>query len=384
MSILEIFREVYRQDPDCIARAPGRIEVLGNHTDYNKGMVLSAAVGFHTEFAVKKNRESRFTIYDAKFKEKVDFSSDELELSNPGHWENYFKGLVREFSSRGVDIPAFSACILSSLPSGGGMSSSAALLLSAALALNYLFAGSAFSDEEIVLLTQKVENSFLGLNSGLLDQTTSMFGKKNHLLLCDFSSNKVETYLSIPDEFIFLAADSGVKHKLVDSEYNFLRKSCDEALKVIRKEFPKAGCLRDVSKSMLLDCRKKLPPVLFRKAEHVIDEIERVREAADLLKSRKISLFGKLMYKSHESSRYLFENSCPELDLLVELSQSIPDCLGARLSGGGFGGITIHLIRKENASLYAERLKTAFESMTGRNLKVYECSIGAGAGLIAD
>jgi galactokinase len=381
MSISEIFRSTYRQLPECIGSAPGRIEVLGNHTDYNKGIVLSAAVGYCSEFAVKKSNDGQCRIYDAKFDELVCFSMDNLVITEQGHWGNYFKGLVLEFISNGVQISGLEVCFVSSVPLGGGMSSSAALLISAAVAINQLFAANRFSEKELIFMAQKVENNFLGLNSGLLDQMTSMFGRVNKLLLCDFTTNRVESYIPFSDEYIFLAADSGVKHKLADSEYNSLRKSCEKAVSLLKKEYPSIESLRDVSKSMLNNCKDKIPFRIFKRAEHIVNELERVFMATDLLIEKKFSEFGELLYESHESSKYLFENSCSELDLLVELSQSIPNCYGARLSGGGFGGISIHLVKKNDAELYSDRLKTAFNSQTGRDLRIYECTIAGGASI---
>ena len=261
------------------------------------------------------------------------------------------------------------------------MSSSAALEVSACFALGKLY-GIELLPEEWAKLGQRVENNYMGLKSGLLDQFSSIFGKKDSLIFSDFREIKVLKTVPFPSEYEFVIANSMVKHNLVESDYNLRRQSCENAVAGIKNKYPEVKALRDVNMDMLVDCKELMDFVDYKRALHVVGEDERVLIGIKALEQGNIQKFGALMYESHQSSIENFENSCPELDYLIELSKSIPGCVGARLSGGGFGGISIHLVEKDKAEEYRNRLSTAFKVQNNIEIQTVICGAGNGAKLI--
>ena len=222
----------------------------------------------------------------------------------------------------------------------------------------------------------------MGLKSGLLDQFSSLYGKKDNLILCDFRTVEVLKTVSMPAGWCMVVANTMVKHNLVESDYNQRRQSCENALAAIQKTHPEVKALRDVDSAMLDACKGDMDLTDWKRAKHVVGEDERVMEGVRLLEAGDVRGFGKLLFESHESSRIMFENSCKELDALVEIAKSIPGCAGARLSGGGFGGISIHLVEADKAADYCERLKIAYGIMTGKVVETLVCGIGDGAAVL--
>lgn len=377
-AIIQLFEEGYGKKPAAVAKAPGRLEILGNHTDYNEGVVLSAAVGHATEFAILPVDGSKCEIRDFRDSSVKYFDLNDIDHPEAGDWSNYIKGVVSEVRKRGGDVGAFKAAILSDIPLSAGMSSSAALEISAGFALAEVF-DLRFDKTEWARIGQGVENNYMGVNTGLLDQFSSIYGECGKLIFCDFREVAVKGLVPLPDGHVFVVANSMVKHDLVDSDYNVRRESCENSVKLIKERHPKVSALRDVDFKILESCRDILPHGDFLIASHVVGENERVMKGMEALQNGEVEVFGKLLYESHESSKVHFENSCPELDCLVELSKAIPGCLGARLSGGGFGGISIHLVKENEAETYRERLTTAYTQQTGKKTETLICSIGAGA-----
>lgn len=381
-SIKSIFKKEFGTIPEVISYAPGRLEILGNHTDYNLGFVLSCATDVNTVVAVSKTNSDVSRIISLDMDDEKSFSIDELAKTNNDGWAAYIKGVVKEIKKlSNIPLSNFNAVISSTVPLSAGMSSSAALEVSFAFALGKLL-DLKIPKNEYAQLGLRVENSYMGLNSGLLDQFSSIFGEKDKLILSDFRDVKVVETIMLSDEYVFIVINSMVKHNLVASDYNLRRKSCENAVKCIQTKFPNVKSLRDVNLEMLEDCRDIIDFVDYRRAMHIVGENERVLSGINALKKRKIEEFGRLLYKSHESSIVNFENSCMELNYLVELSKTIPGCIGARLSGGGFGGISIHLVKKNDAKLYTERICTAFKLQTGIEPQSFCCGVGNGAGFI--
>jgi len=377
--VVEKFREAFGKPPEIVARAPGRLEILGNHTDYNAGLVLSAAVTQSTWFALAALPGRICRLRDDRDGAITEFSLDEL-ASPPrrGDWTNYLKGIVRELNNRGHRVGAFAGTLTSTVPLSAGMSSSAALEMSFGLALDRLF-GLNLSRPDWARIGQASENRYIGVQSGLLDQFSSLFGQRDSLILCDFRTVEVLRTVQVPPGYVFVVANSRVKHDLVDSDYNVRRQSCERAAAVLGRLHPQVKALRDVSSAMLAAARDQLDHQDFLRARHVVEENERVMAGVQALDAGDVAAFGKLLYASHESSRFNFENSCPELDGLVELSTSIPGCRGARLSGGGFGGITIHLVEEAAAESFCGRLRAAYEINFGKSCDTLVCGLGAGA-----
>jgi galactokinase len=373
----------YGNEPTVIAAAPGRLEILGNHTDYNEGFVLSTATDLKTIIAITPVEGSICKLHSFDNDWTAEFDLNSLETPKPGCWSNYIKGVVYELSKiDNTKIKAFNAGIISSIPLSAGMSSSAALEISAGYALGKLF-GIELSKEEWAKLGQRVENNYMGLQSGLLDQFSSAFGEKNKLIFSDFREVKVKQTVHIPEDYAFVVANTMVKHNLVDSDYNERRESCEAAVETIKTKYPKVKKLRDVTSEMLKDCKSILNIMHYRRALHIVGEDERVIKGIDFLNSDEIEKFGQLMFESHQSSIDNFENSCPELDYYIELAKTIPGCVGARLSGGGFGGISIHIVEKAKAEQYSQRLLAAFKLQTGiEDATVLTCEAGEGAKIL--
>ena len=373
-----IFESHFGRKASVLSRAPGRLEILGNHTDYNEGYVLSAAVTQSTSFAMAPKEGSHCRLIDCALPGEFTIDLDNMDTPRKGDWTNYLKGALVELRRRGVGFGAFDAVLRSTVPLSAGMSSSAALEMAFCFALKTIY-GIELSKADWARVGQAVENKYMGLQSGLLDQFSSIFGKKDALILCDFRSVEVLKNVPMPPGYSIVVANTMVKHNLVESDYNLRRESCERARDAIRKRYPEVRMLRDVDRKMLEACRDQMDAVDYRRAKHVVGEDERVMQGVAFLEKGDIRSFGELLFLSHESSRTNFENSCPELDALVEIARTIPDCLGARLSGGGFGGITIHLVRHEAAERYCDRLKTAYRTMTGKETQTILCDIGDGA-----
>ena len=376
--VIDSFAAAYSAKPAAYSRAPGRLEILGNHTDYNEGFVLSCATGQATEMAIAAIPGRICKLQNPPLKGEFTIDLDNMDTPRPKDWTNYIKGVLVELRRRGISYPAFEVLFKSSVPLSAGMSSSAALEMAFCMALKQL-AGIDLPLPEWARVGQSVENVYLGLKSGLLDQFSSLYGKKDSFILCDFRSVEVLKTVTMPSGWKIVVANTMVKHNLVESDYNQRRESCERATKVIQGKFPQVKTLRDVSSAMLEECKSILDHTDYLRAKHVIGEDERVMKGVELLEAGKVEEFGALWFQSHESSRDCFENSCPELDVLVELAHTIPGCVGARLSGGGFGGISIHLVRESEAQNYCERLAAAYKLKTGKTIETVICSIGDGA-----
>ena len=376
--LIDSFAAAYSAKPAAYSRAPGRLEILGNHTDYNEGFVLSCATGQATEMAIAAIPGRICKLQNPPLKGEFTIDLDDMDTHRPKDWTNYIKGVLVELRRRGISYPAFEVLFKSSVPLSAGMSSSAALEMAFCMALKQL-AGIDLPLPEWARVGQSVENVYLGLKSGLLDQFSSLYGKKDSFILCDFRSVEVLKTVTMPSGWKIVVANTMVKHNLVESDYNQRRESCERATKVIQGKFPQVKTLRDVSSAMLEECKSILDHTDYLRAKHVVGEDERVMKGVELLEAGKVEEFGALWFQSHESSRDCFENSCPELDVLVELAHTIPGCVGARLSGGGFGGISIHLVRENEAQNYCERLAAAYKLKTGKTIETVICSIGDGA-----
>ena len=376
--VIDSFAAAYSAKPAAYSHAPGRLEILGNHTDYNEGFVLSCATGQATEMAIAAIPGRICKLQNPPLKGEFTIDLDDMDTPRPKDWTNYIKGVLVELRRRGISYPAFEVLFKSSVPLSAGMSSSAALEMAFCMALKQL-AGIDLPLPEWARVGQSVENVYLGLKSGLLDQFSSLYGKKDSFILCDFRSVEVLKTVTMPAGWKIVVANTMVKHNLVESDYNQRRESCERATKVIQGKFPQVKTLRDVSSSMLEECKSILDHTDYLREKHVVGEDERVMKGVELLEAGKVEEFGALWFQSHESSRDCFENSCPELDILVELAHTIPGCVGARLSGGGFGGISIHLVRESEAENYCERLAAAYKLKTGKTIETIICSVGDGA-----
>ncbi len=349
--------------------APGRVEILGNHTDYNAGVVLSAALQLGITATGRRLESNEIHLASAGI-EGIEKISRSPGLQRTGKWIDYPLGVAEMLARAGAETGGFEAHFESTLPSGAGLSSSAALEVATAVLLTRLYPFP-LTRMDLAKLCRRAENEFVGVNCGLLDQASSVFGEKDHLVYLDCRSETVRA-IPFPSHLGILIINSGVKHALTGGEYNERREQCFEAAKRMG-----VSALRDVTSAQLEAA--DLPDLVKRRARHVVGENERVFEAIDALKRGDEAILGRLMTASHRSSMENFENSIPELDLLVNLATKQKGCLGARLTGGGFGGAIVALVESEASESVLVEVKKSYESQTSHTAAGYLCRAGAGA-----
>jgi len=352
------------------AFAPGRIELLGNHTDYNDGFVLSAAIDRGVTISGAATDDGVVTLRSLLFDEEVRGPLGNIAPLTDQPWANYPLGVVWCLSEKGCALRGFRAEFSSTLPTGAGLSSSAAMEVATAIFLTKLF-GTNVAPMELAKLCRRAENEFVGVNCGLLDQVSSVFGRAHHAVFLDCRAETVEL-VPFPENVELLVAHSGVRHALTGGEYNERRAQCFAAAKALG-----VSALRDASSDQL--AAAPLDPVVRRRATHIVGENERVLAGIDCLRRGDVADFGRLMFESHESSRVNFENSTPELDALVEITRGEPGVFGARLTGGGFGGATVSLVEKARAQSIAESVAKKYRDRTGNVSDTWVCDISDGA-----
>jgi galactokinase len=341
------------------AYAPGRAEILGNHTDYNEGWTLSVAIDRGMVFLAAPNDDSQCRVAAADFSEETAFPARHPQPSADQPWSNYVRGVAAKLQPPENAAPAFDALFCGDIPIGAGLSSSAALEMAAGLALCDLYR-LAPSRLELARIGQAAEHEFAGARCGLLDQLSSLCGRRQALILCDFRSLAVRP-VALDADLCFLVCDTRVKHALVDGAYNERRASCEQGAAAFAALLDRPiAALRDVSWAEWETHAGRLDPVVARRTAHVIGENRRVLEGVDRLERKQSEAFGQLMFESHASSMENFENSCPELDFLVAAARARPGVLGARLSGGGFGGSVVVLTRIRDAQTVGRALETAY------------------------
>ena len=373
-----IFIETFGGEPRLF-RAPGRVNLIGEHTDYSDGFVLPMAIDREAVVAAKSRRDSSFRIYALDVNEQREFDLKDEAKKRRGNWLDYVEGTIRLLKAKfpkleyGADI-----CFTSSVPIGGGLSSSAALEIASGFAMLNL---NEIGVNRVVLAraAQQAEHEFVGANVGIMDQFTSAFGKAGHALLIDCRMLDAKAIpLNFKDARI-VVCDSGVKHDLAKGEYNARRRECEQALQILRTKMPGVRALRDVSTVDFEKYQNQLPEVIRKRCRHVISEIKRTLAAAELLKFGKSDAFGKVMYESHSSLRDDYEVSSPELDFLVETAQSIRGVFGARMTGGGFGGCTVNLIGTDAVEEFQSKISQNYKANFGFSPKIYVVKPSDGA-----
>ncbi len=340
--------------------SPGRINLIGEHTDYNNGFVMPTAIDKKIYFKLRKNyKGSLCRIYSETYNSSFEFSLNKIKRSKNA-WENYILGVVNEMQKLGKQLGGFDCILKSDIPIGAGISSSAALECGLASGLNELF-DLQLSKIDIIELAQRAEHNFVGSNCGIMDQYASVMSKEDHLILLDCESLDAEY---IPADFKnckILLLNTRVSHSLADSEYNTRRQECEEGVRIIAGENSQVKSLRDVDEQMLEHFKDKLPGRIYDRCSYVIEENKRVQKAAKAIKNSDLKEFGKLMYASHEGLQHKYEVSCPELDFLVDLARDKDFIHGARMMGGGFGGCTINIIEADKIDNFIQEAdKTYF------------------------
>jgi len=369
------FVKQFGYDP-VLVRAPGRINFIGEHTDYNQGWVLPAAISQAIYFAIGSNGTSTCRISALEPNQSVEFKSFKLKHAEYA-WADYIIGTVKELSlSEGFDM-VFGG----NIPIGAGLSSSAALTCGAAWGLNHLFT-LGYENEELVLKAQSVENNFIGLNCGIMDQTASLFGKENHLILLDCQSKTKRLIPADFENYTLLLCDSKVKHALAQSQYNIRRKECEQVVAILNTRYGNIFSLRDVSLEQLNESKNSLSSTHFMRAKFVIEENQRVHNAVRCIGERNFIKLGELLWASQEGLKNEYQVSCDELDFLVDKSLGFEGVLGARMMGGGFGGCTINLVRKDTVDEYSDHLFKGYFNRFGHQPEFYNVIIEGGVTLV--
>lgn len=339
--------------------SPGRINLIGEHTDYNQGFVMPTAINKKIYFKLGKNNSASLCrIYSETYNASFELNLQKIQKSkNP--WENYILGVVNEIQQLGKQLSGFDCILKSELPIGAGISSSAALECGLASGLNELFELK-LSKIDIIKLAQRAEHNFVGSNCGIMDQYASVMSRKDHLILLDCESLNAEY---IPADFRnckILLLNTMVSHSLADSGYNTRRQECEEGVRIIAETHPEVKSLRDIDEQMLKNSKDKLPGKIYERCSYVIEENKRVQKAAEAIKNGNVTEFGNLMYASHVGLQHQYEVSCAELDFLVDFSRDKEFIYGARMMGGGFGGCTINLIETDKIDKFIEEADKAY------------------------
>lgn len=359
------FEEVFQRKATVVSCAPGRVNLIGEHIDYNDGFVLPMAVERYVVIAGAPTDENQnyATVYSHNLKDSVTIQLQGSLLASSFHWSDYLNGVVSGFKDRGIAIPGFDAFIASSIPMGGGLSSSAALEVATATLIEHL-SNTKLDLRDKALLCQTAEHRFANVPCGIMDQFSSVFGKQNELMLIDCSNHEIKSVPFDSRDVSVLITNSNVKHELGGTEYSTRRSECEEALKKLGRE-----SWRDITTGFLLRRRELLSEVEFRRATHVVTETERTLKMAEAIRNRDWDYTGNIMYASHHSLQNDYQVSCPELDTLVEIANEIGregGVYGSRMTGGGFGGSTVSLVKSSQLTTVMNSLITEYESRTGR------------------
>ncbi len=367
------FTSHFGQSPDLVTRSPGRVNLIGEHTDYNEGWVLPAALNLATWVAAGPRTDGRLHTVAARLGAEDDAPLADLRPREGPPWTRYVRGVAILLQEAGCPLPGANLFIDGDLPLSGGLSSSASLELGVAVTLATL-AGCPVDRRALALLSQRAEHESVGVQCGIMDQLAVACGVAGHALLIDCRSYDIEP-VPIPAGLRILVLDSAVPRTLAGSAYNRRRAECEEALKQLRKLYPEARALRDVTPEMLREAEQRglLAGIPLKRARHVVDEDARVLESAVLLRAGDGAAFGRLMYASHTSLRDDYEVSGPELDALVEISRQTPGILGARLTGAGFGGAAVALAEAEQAEQALTAIVERYRAQTGRPGQGWVC-----------
>ena len=373
------FREMFRGTP-VLFRAPGRVNLIGEHTDYNDGFVMPAAIGFYTYVAAAPSGDTVLRVYSANFDETREFDLRSLPPGRTGHWSDYVLGVAAILKSEGHTLRGTNLVISGEVPIGSGLSSSAAIEVSTAYAL-LANAGLELERAKIAKLCQRAENEFTGARCGIMDQFISCFGEAGHALILDCRSLE-SSALPIPDDVRIVICNTKVKHALAGGEYNRRRAQCEDAVGYFKKSQPDVRALRDITMEQLQNQGAGLDEMIRRRCRHVISENARVQTAADSLRKNDLRRFGELMYESHASLRDDFEVSCAELDFMVDSAKRVDGVLGARMTGGGFGGCTVNLVQSEAVDRFKSEIEHEYKSFISIDPDIFVCSAVAGAGRV--
>ncbi|MEM8762827.1 MAG: galactokinase [Bacteroidota bacterium] len=363
--------------PEVVIKSPGRINLIGEHLDYNGGHVLPAAIDLTVTLSLRKNNSHSCTIYSKSINDTFQVHLDNLEISSQ-EWHNYFLGVIHFMEQKHPGrISGFDCIVESNLPIGSGVSSSAALECGIAIALKTLF-DIPVTDEEVIYIARDAEHHFVGTKCGIMDQFAVVRGKKERLiqLNChDLSYDYVPAELS---PYVIVLLNTNVSHNLATSEYNLRRQECEAALEIIRRKHSEYEALAHIPKKIVTEYQSEMTPKMFQRATYVIEENQRTLDASAALAEQNLSVFGAMLYASHKGLSEKYEVSCPELDFLVQQAHHHPDVIGARMMGGGFGGCTINLVHQDEVESFVEQTALAYQKKFQIQLTPHTVKIGDG------
>ncbi len=366
-------------DKTIIVRSPGRINLIGEHTDYNDGFVLPAAIDKAVYVTIEQVPGTKLFLHSVDFNESV-----EIELTAikpvPGHWSTYILGVADQFVQKAKQVSGFKLNIYGDVPLGAGLSSSAAVECAVAFALNKIL-NAGFSRKELALMAQAAEHTYAGVKCGIMDQFASLFGKKDNVIRLDCRSLDYEYFPLELNEYVVVLFDTQVKHSLASSEYNVRREQCEAGVALIQQKYPQVKNLRDTTIEMIKEC---ISPgdIVYNRCKYVVEEIIRLQTGCGDLQRGDLMAFGQKMYATHHGLSKYYEVSCKELDYLVEYVQQSRDVIGARMMGGGFGGCTINIIKKSSVEGLVSELTVAYLENMGKELKHYMVNIEDGTSII--
>jgi len=364
-----------------VCRAPGRVNLIGEHTDYNDGFVMPAALEFATLTAASPRPDRRLRVYSMIMDETREFDLDAAPEAGKGDWSDYVFGVAIMLEKSGRRLSGADLVLWSDVPIGSGLSSSAALEVSAAHAL-LTAAGLPFEPVAIAKICQRAENDYVGMRCGIMDQYISCCGAAGSALLIDCRS-LASRNVAIAPNLRLLVANSSVRHQHAGGEYNARREACEEGVRLLRPFLGPIKALRDVTPDELAAHRRKLPDLIYRRCRHIVTENARVLEAERALEAGDFAACGRAMNASHASMRDDFEITCPEVDMLAELAQKLDGVYGSRMTGGGFGGCTISLVEAASVEWASRILVDGYRLAIGREAEIFACAPSDGAGLIA-
>ncbi|MFN2454973.1 MAG: galactokinase [Pyrinomonadaceae bacterium] len=372
-----VFRELHGGEPRLFS-APGRVNLIGEHTDYNDGFVLPLAIDRHTVVAANLRDDRKVLVRTLNLNESAEFDLDQAAETQRGRWINYIEGVARSLEARGVKLRGANLVLQSDVPVGAGLSSSAALEVSVALALATL-SGAKIDKVALALVGQAAEHHYVGIKSGIMDQFIAALGEAGHALLIDCRALSAEAVPLDTRDALIVICDTRVKHELAASAYNERRAECERGVVLLRQFLPDIKALRDVSVAEFEKYEARLPEPVRARCRHVVTENARTLAAAAALRQNDLAEVGRLMYESHRSLRDDYEVSCRELDVMVEIASSIDGVIGARMTGGGFGGCTVNLVRRSILKEFEERITREYKQATSLDPFIYETEASEGA-----
>jgi len=381
LAVEDKFKQLYGEQP-LVVRSPGRVNLIGEHTDYNMGYVLPGAIDKAIYFALAPRNDHFSELHAVDMHEEHTFCLNDIHRSGQ-RWPDYLMGVVDQLRKAGYDFNGFNCVFGGDIPIGAGLSSSAAVEAGLAFALNAIFELK-LDKLSLVKMSQKAENEFVGVQCGIMDQFVNIFGAENKVLRLDCRSLEFERFPFEFNDVAILLFNTNVSHSLASSEYNKRRLECGEGVALLRRNFPRVRSLRDVTPEMLNETASALGPILFRRCKYVVEENLRLLRVCESLIESDLNEVGDAMYRSHEGLSHDYEVSCAELDYLVSLVQGAPGVYGARMMGGGFGGCTINLVAKDQAGEVENLVRREYKKKFNHDPAVYEIALSEGTNIVTE